>query len=336
LNRRDLVLKAMALSLVGERALAGSATPHRIDVHFHVLPPQYLAEAPAAGNVQRPFGRTPEASLADMDRNGVAVAMLSFPTPFYWFSGAEAGRRLARLCNDYYAGLVQQRPKRFGLFAALPLLDDTDAVLREIAYAYDTLGADGVAVMSNYGGRYLGDETFAPIWQELDRRKAVVFVHPADAPCCTAVNDGVGVGYGEFPFDTARTVMSLWARNALAERPNIRFIFSHGGGALPMIADRIDKFGRPGAKGEPPVHDALTFIRKLYFDTANAAGPSALPAVRGMVDPGHILFGSDFPYIPFSRSVENLARAGLRREELSAIERGNALALLPRLRAAGA
>jgi predicted TIM-barrel fold metal-dependent hydrolase len=322
-----------ALTLAGSAALASPPAPHRIDVHFHVLPPQYLSDAPAAGDVQRPFGRTIEASLAEMDRAGVAVGMLSFPTPLYWFTGVEAGRRLARICNDYYAGVVRQRPKRFGHFAALPPLDDTDGALREIAYAYDTLGVDGVALMTNYGGRYLGDEAFAPILQELERRKAAVFVHPIDAPCCTAVNDGVGVGYGEFPFDTARTVMSLWVKNALAERPNLRFIFSHGGGALPMIADRIDKFGRPGPKGTPPTHDALAFIRTLYFDTANAAGPAALPAVRGMADPTHILFGSDFPYVPIGRSVENLARAGLRHQELAAIDRGNALALFPRLRA---
>lgn len=334
LSRRDVFLKGGALSLAGQPALAASPpAPHRVDVHFHVLPPQYLSEAPAAGAVQRPFARSVEASLAEMDRGGVSVALLSFPTPLYWFTGVEAGRRLARLCNDYYAGVVRQRPSRFGFFAALPPLDDTEGVMREIAYAYDTLGADGVALMTNYSGRYLGDEAFAPILQELDRRKAVAFVHPIDAPCCTAVNDGVGVSYAEFPFDTARTVMSLWVRNALAERPNLRFIFSHGGGALPMIADRIDKFGRPGPKGTPPTHDALAFISRLYFDTANAAGPAALPAVRGMADPTHILFGSDFPYIPISRSADNLARAGLGRGELAAIERGNALALLPRLRA---
>jgi predicted TIM-barrel fold metal-dependent hydrolase len=216
----------------------------------------------------------------------------------------------------------------------VPPLSDTDGVLKEVAYAYDALGADGVTVMTNYERRYLGDETFAPVWQELNRRKAVVFVHPADAPCCMAINDGVSQGYGEWPFDSARTVMSLWAGNALAQWPEIRFIFSHGGGALPMIADRIDNFGRPGSKGSPPTHDALDFIGKLYFDIANAAGPSALPAVRGMADPRHILFGSDFPYVPIGRGVDHLAQAGLAPGILLAIERNNALALLPRVRRA--
>jgi len=334
LNRRDLVLGATALGLAGPGVSAASAAPpRRIDVHFHVLPPEYLFEAPAAGSVQLPFARTREASLEEMDRNGVAVSMLSFPTPFFWFSGIEPGRRLARLCNDYYAGLVRWRPKRFGLFAALPPLEDTEGVLREIAYAYDTLGANGVTLMTNYSGRYLGDELFAPIWQELNRRKAVVFVHPSNAPCCTAVNDGVGVGYGEFPFDTARTIMNLWLRDALADRPDVRIIFSHGGGALPMIADRIDKFGRPGPMGAPLVHDAHAFIGKLYFDIANAAAPSALPSVREMASPQHILFGSDFPYVPISRGLDYLAQAGLKSEDVSAIERGNALALLPQLHA---
>jgi predicted TIM-barrel fold metal-dependent hydrolase len=334
LSRRDLLLgAAAALSLAGSRAAATAPPPpHRIDVHFHLLPPQYVTEAPSTANEVRPFGRTPEAMLEDMDRSGLATGMLSFPTPSYWFSGVEAGRHLARFCNDYYAAVVQRHPKRFGLFAGVPPLGDTEGVLREIAYAYDSLGADGIAVTTSYGGNYLGDAAFDPVWQELNRRKAVVFVHPVNPACCTAVNDGVTAGYGEWPFDTARTVMSLWVRDALTEWPNIRFIFSHGGGGLPMIADRIDKFGRPGPKGSPPVHDALTFISKLYFDVANAAGPSALPAVRGMADPRHVLFGSDYPFIPTSRGIDYLARAGLSREDLFAIERGNALALLPRLR----
>ena len=331
-RRREFLLGAAASGLAGAAARGGPAPQRRIDVHFHLLPPQYLAEAPPAGAVQKPFARSPETALEDMDRNGVATAMLSFPTPSYWFGDLQAGRRLARFCNDYFAALVKQHPARFGLFAGLPPLGDTDGVLREIDYAYDVLGADGVAVMTNYGGHYLGDDAFAPVWQALDRRGAVIFVHPADPPCCGAIADGVGVGYGEWPFDTARTVMSLWVADALARWPNLRFIFSHGGGGLPMIADRIDKFGRPGSKGAPPVHDAWAFISKLYFDVANAAGPSALPAVRGMVPSQHILFGSDYPYVPLERGVAYLEKAGLGAEQLGAIDRDNALALLPRLR----
>jgi predicted TIM-barrel fold metal-dependent hydrolase len=335
LSRRDLLAQGAALGLLGWTGLrdtqAAAATPHRIDVHHHFLPPQYLKETPPAGYIQRTFGWSPEKTLEEMDQNGVAVSMLSFPTPSLWFPGIEPGRRLARLCNDYCADVIRQHPGRFGMFAGVPPFEDTEGCLREIEYAYDSLKADGIAAMTNYSGHYLGDESFAPVWEDLNRRKAVVFVHPANPQCCMAVNDGVGVGYGEWPFDTARTVMSLWTAQAVAKWPNIRFIFSHGGGGLPMIADRIDKFGRPGANGAPAIHDALAFIQHLYFDIANAASPPALAATRAMADPSHVLFGTDYPYIPTRRGVDYLAQAGLSQKELQAIERGNALALLPRL-----
>lgn len=333
LSRRGAMIGAGAL---GVASLAGvgraAATPHRIDVHHHFLPPQYLQEAPAVADVQRVYAWSPERTLDEMDRNGVAASMLSFPTPSLWFPGAEPARRLARLCNDYSAGLVRDHPTRFGLFAGLPTLQDTVGCLHEIAYAYDTLKTDGVAVMTSYEGRYLGDALFAPVWEELNRRKAVVFVHPTNPECCTAIPNGVPPGFGEYPFDTARTVMSLWTGEALQKWPDLRFIFSHGGGGLPMIADRIDYFGRPQPDGKPPIHDALAFIKLLYFDTANAAGPAALAATRALADPTHILFGTDYPYVPTRRNADYLTQARLTPAERRGIERGNALTLLAGLR----
>jgi len=320
----------------GQRAVA--AVPHRIDVHHHIIPPQYLEEAPPSANLQRMWARTPQQTLEEMDRNGIAVSMLSFATPYLWFSGIEPGRRLARMCNDYCAERMRDNVGRFGLFAGLPPLEDTEGCLREIAYAFETLHAHGVTVMTSYGDHYLGDAAYAPVWQELDRRQAVVFVHPSNPTCCNPVNVGVPSVFAEWPFDTARTVMSLWVSNALLRWPHIRFIFSHGGGALPMIADRIDKFGRaePGAgPGGPRLHDALSQIRTLYFDTANAANPPALAATRAMAEPGHILFGTDCPFVPAARAVDDLARAQLNPQELRAIERDNAIALMPRLGALG-
>jgi len=337
LSRRDLLKQggaALVLAGIGANAMATAAGRHRIDVHHHFVPPQYLKEAPSpARDLLGRYGWTPQKSLEEMDQNGVAVAMLSFPMPFLWFPGVDQGRRLARMCNDYCADVVREHARRFGLFATLPPLEDTEGCLQEIAYAYGSIKADGVTVRTNYSGRYLGDANFAGVWDELNRRKAVVFVHPADPACCMAVNDSVPVGYGEWPFDTARTVMSLWANEAHAKWPDIRFVFSHGGGALPMIADRINNFGRPGPNGGPPINDAHEFIRTLYFDIANAANPPALAATRATAEPTHLLFGTDFPFIPTSRGVEYLTRAGVRTEQLVAIERGNALDLLPRLRA---
>ena len=148
-----------------------------------------------------------------------------------------------------------------------------------------------------------------------------------------AVNDSALAGYDEWPFDTARTVMSLWANEAHAKWPDIRFVFSHGGGALPMIVDRINHFGRPAPNGGPPINDATEFIRTLYFEVAHAAHPPALAATRAMADPTHLLFGTGFPFIPTRRGVEYITRAAVPTKQLVAIERGNALDLLPRLRA---
>lgn len=311
-----------------------AAVPHRIDVHHHIIPPQFLKEAPPSADFQRNWAWwTPQKSLEEMDQNGIAVSMLSFATPYEWFSGIEPGRRLARMCNDYCAEQMRDNVGRFGLFAGVPPLEDTEGCLREIAYAFDTLQADGVTVMTSYGDKYLGDAAYAPVWEELNRRRAVVFVHPSEPTCCNP-DLGLHSAYAEWPFDTARTVMSLWASNALLRWPHIRFIFSHGGGGLPMVADRIDKFGRPDLQAGPDapmLHDALSQIRTLYFDTANAANPPALAATRAMVDPGHILFGSDYPFVPASRAVDGLAHAQLNPQELRGIERDNAIALMPQL-----
>lgn len=333
-TRRGLMLQAAALGAAALGTPATAAPPRRrIDVHHHMLPPQYLGETPPSGYIQRTFGWTPQKSLEEMDRSGVQASVLSFPTPLLWPAGIEPGRRLARFCNEYGAGLVAERPTRFGLFAGVPPLSDIDGALEEIAYAYDVLRADGVAVLTSYDGRYLGDPAMAPIWEALNRRAAVVFVHPTDPACCTRIANGVGVGLAEWPFDTVRAILSLWAAEVLTKWPRLRFIFSHGGGALPMIADRIDKFGRPVADG-PPAHDAYAFFAKLYFDTANAASPPAFAGTHALAGPKRILFGSDYPYVPIARNGDYLERAGLDAAAETAIDRDNALALLPRLAAA--
>jgi predicted TIM-barrel fold metal-dependent hydrolase len=338
LDRRRFLIGCAALTstMVGARQLMGApVTDRRIDVHHHMLPPPYVKEAPSSAEAMR-WNWTPQRSLEEMDKNGIAASMLSLARPLFWISTVESGRRLTRSCNDYAAQLGRDNVGRFGLFGGLPPLGDTEGCLQEIDYLYGPLKADGVTVMTSYGDRYLGDADFAPVWEELDRRHGIVFVHPSDPSCCTAIKDGVRPAYGEWPFDTARTVMSLWSSNSLLRWPNIRFIFSHGGGALPMIADRIDKIGRniPSAAGGPGefVHDAISQIRTLYFDTAQAADPTALGATRSLADPKHILFGTDFPYVPAARTVDDLARASLPPRVLRDIESDNAIAIIPRLK----
>jgi predicted TIM-barrel fold metal-dependent hydrolase len=341
-SRRRFLLAAGSMltgAAFGAQASAKVAGPNRkhsshsrrIDVHHHYVPPQYLSEGPPSTARTKVDNWSPGRAIEDMDLAGVALAVLSFSTPYLWYPGAEGGRRLARLCNDYSAQMVRDYPRRFGLFAGIPPVIDIEGCLREIEYALDTLHSQGITLMTSYGDAWLGDAAFAPVLEELNARKAVVFVHPATPNCCTSLLPGVPSNYVESPFDTSRTVTSLWFSGALERWPDIRFVFSHGGGALPMIADRIDKAGRPGKEPHVFLHDANTQIRNLYFDTANAANPPALAALQSLADPSHILFGTDYPYVPLAQGIDDLARAKMPTNVRQAIESGNALALMPSL-----
>lgn len=336
-SRRQFVAGASTLAGL---AMAGtscksfaSSTPRRraIDVHHHFLPPQYFAEGPPQVQIAAGASWSPAKALDAMDRAGVELSILSFPSPYLWFPGIENGRRLARLCNEYGAQVVRDGRNRFALFAGLPALDDTAGCLREIAFGLDVLGAPGLAVMTSYGDKWLGHPSFAPIWEELNNRAAVIYVHPSIPVCCGALSTGVPYNYLELPFETARAVSSLWYSGALARWPKINFIFSHGGGPLPMVADRLSKFGRPGASEGQTLHDGREAFTKLYFDTANAASSPALNAARALAAPRHILYGSDFPYIPMDRGMDDLATADISARERGEIERDNALLLMPNL-----
>ena len=341
-TRRQLLVAAgwtVSLSaLGGTRPEAQSGDSSRvdrnalkhIDVHHHFIPPQYLREGPPSVAVARVDNWTPTRAIEDMDRHGIDISVLSFSSPYLWFPGVDNGRKLARLCNDYSSRRVRDHPHRFGLFAGVPPLADTQGCLSEIEYALDELHAQGITVMTSYGNSWLGDPVFAPVWDELNRRDAVVFVHPAIPACCTALGQ-VPPSYVELPFDTARSVANLWFSGALERWSRIRFIFSHGGGALPMVADRIDKFGRPGKEPGSLLHDAATQFDKLYFDTANAANPVALAGLRGFANPRRILFGTDYPYVSLARGVDDVARAQMSPRQMRAIESENALLLMPTL-----
>lgn len=336
-GRRGLLVGAGALGLVGAGAGAAFAEPgkpFRIDVHHHIFPPQFLKEAPPRADQFRrmPAFRdwTPERTIEAMDQNGIALSVLSFPQPSFWSLEREPQRRLARLCNDFFAGQMHDRPNRFGLFAGLPPLQDVDGALAEIEYAYGTLKADGVRLMTSYQDRWLGDASFDPVMDELDRRHAVVFVHPDAAACCANLVPQVPTGYVEYPLDTARAATSLWVHGAFERWPNLKIILSHGGGALPMVADRVGHSGRPGKDASAPMlHDAMEQFRALYVDTANAVSAPALAAVKAFMDPGHVLFGTDDPFIPMPRQIEMLAQGPFGPAELRAIQRDNALRLLP-------
>ena len=311
--------------------------PHRIDVHHHILPPDYVATV--GDDRIGPLilaGRTPEwtpaMSVEAMDRNGIATAVTSISAPGLWFGDNEESVRLARLCNEYAASIRRDHPGRFGVFASLPL-PDVEASLAEIEYALDTLGADGIGLLTSYGDRYPGDPAFAPVFDELDRRGAAVYFHPTNAPCSQCLPE-IPAATLDFPFDTTRAVVSLLYSGTFARCRDIRFIFSHAGGTVPFLAERIARLGaRPGFKEMVP-NGVLPELERLYYDTALSANWLAFRSLLELVAPDKVLFGSDYPFAPeatMTATVKGLIELGLEPDVLRGIERNNALALFPRI-----
>ncbi|MFE9031409.1 amidohydrolase family protein [Streptomyces iakyrus] len=270
-----------------------------IDVHAHLLPDFYVQEATAAGHAHPDgMGGWPswsvQAHLELMDRHGIATAMLSLSSPGVHFGDDRAARLLTRRVNEFTSGLTREHPGRFGTFASLPL-PDVDGALEEIAFAFDTLGADGVALLTHTHGVYLGDARLEPVFAELDRRRAVVFLHPTSPVGWERSALGRPRPMTEYIFDTARSVTDLLMGGVLTRHPNLRVIVPHCGGALPVLADRIDEFMRllPPPQEQPPP-GGVQQLRGLYYDTAGPAFPRQVPALLNLVEPDHVLFGSDY------------------------------------------
>jgi 6-methylsalicylate decarboxylase len=309
------------------------AKPHRIDVHHHFAPPAWVAAVKGRPMLQ-PANTTwtPAKSIEDMDKGGVAAAMVSITNPGLWFGDAAATRRLARACNEYGAKLVQDHPTRFGLFAALPL-PDVDGTLKELEYAYDALKADGVGLLTSYGDMWLGNPAYRPVMEELNRRKAVVHVHPTAANCCRNLDYGVAPGSIEYGTDTTRAIIGVTFSGDAAHFPDIRFIWSHAGGSAPFLAGRIE--GASGNAKDRLPNGFMAEARKFYYDTAGAANRGALASLLELVPTSQVLFGTDFPPGGTSLNIAKaLADVGLFNvRDLRAIDRENALKLLPRLKA---
>ncbi len=341
LDRRSFLTTAAAslgLAAAGAdpfAAFAQTATPvrpHRIDIHHHFAPPAWVSEVKGRPLLQPANTKwTPAQSIEDMDRGGVAVSMISITNPGLWFGDAEVTRKLARACNDYGARLVQDHPTRFGLFAAMPL-PDVEATLKEIAYAYDTLKVDGIGLLTSYGDTWLGNPAFRPVMEELNRRKAVVHVHPTAANCCKNLDYGAAPGSIEYGTDTTRAIIGVAFSGDAARYPGIRFIWSHAGGSAPFLAGRID-----GGNVNDRMPKGFIFeAKKFHYDTAGASNRGALASLLELVPKSQVLFGTDFP--PGGSSVELARMLAATRffnaAELRGVEQQNAVRLLPRLEAA--
>jgi predicted TIM-barrel fold metal-dependent hydrolase len=306
---------------------------HRIDVHHHLFPPAFVAGLVDSGHyLSRGIARswTPRVSVEDMDGAGVARAYTSITAP--GFDVVATGRRVAatRECNEYGARMAADFPGRFGLFASLPL-PDVDASLGEIAYALDVLRADGIGLLTSYRDKWLGDPAFAPVMDELERRRAVVYVHPTTPDCCRNLMDGIPDWVIEFPVDTTRTIASLLFSGTVARCPNIRFVFAHLGGILPLVADHLTRATEVDASLKKKIpQGVLAAIRSFHYDTALRANPGALAAGLALIGVERMLFGTDAPLRRSVDQLKGLLEHGFSAGDLRRIESENALALFSR------
>lgn len=311
---------------------SAAPAPHRIDVHHHPSPPGYIAarDRRNRSSAWKQERWSPLKSLEDMDEGGVATAVLSLPHPVsIWPADIESGRRMAREWNEYMAQMARDYPGRFGVFAALPILD-MEGSLRETEYALDTLGAAGIGLMTNIGDRWLGDPYYAPLFEELNRRKAVVYTHPVAPACCTGMLPDLGDASIEYGTDTTRAIARMMFSGSAARYADLRMIFSHAGGTMPFLAERLIR--APSLSndnlGERVPNGVLYELQKFYYDTAQTSQPYAMASARKVIPASQLLFGTDFPYRTAREHALGLLLCGFDEPELLAIERRNAENLL--------
>ncbi len=341
-TRRE-VLKALAvasatlmpLSELQAQAKKGHGGRGRIDVHHHMLPPfQPNMEA-------RHY--TPQVSLDEMDKFGTESAILSLTIAVdYLYDGSQKAVEFARKTNEYGAKAMQMNPARLGFFAALPA-KSVDATLKEIEYAFDTLQCDGVALFTNTGDKWWGDPMFLPMFDELNRRHAAVFLHPAVANCCHNLA-GLGDGVVEFDFDTTRAVVSLLYNGVLSRCQNIKWIVNHSGAAVPALAGRVKdrvpgagsnsngRFNRTEGKSDKIPNGTFYELKRLYYECAHATYPMPMAALRAFAPSTQFLFGTDFPIEPTESTVQQFPLLKLPADLQHALDRGNAERLWPRFK----
>lgn len=272
-----------------------------------------------------------------MASHDTEFTILSLTAPGATLLQGHAASKLCREINIYAADLCKQHPSKFGFFAALPpALDNLDAVIQEVTYSLDTLGADGVTLYTRYGpdNHYLGHPDFKKLWEELDRRKAVVFIHPTHLVDTNLISPALPQPVIDYPHETTRTAVDLILSGTIKNNPNVKIILSHAGGNLPYLATRAAHLTADAGLTDKPAGEFLEEARSFYYDLALSGNPWTLDFILKFAKPGHVLYGSDFPYAPrktIDTHVELINNHALEKETEWSISRGAALSLFPRL-----
>jgi len=305
----------------------------RIDVHHHLVSPKSIPMLSELGtlNAQLAAGMDANRALEAMEKGGVTTAMNSATTPVTLPRDKRVA--YARDNNEYLARLVADHPGRFGMFANLPL-PHIDATLKEIEYALDVLKADGVHMITSYDNEWLGNKLFAPVFDELNRRKAVVYTHPHTPLCCLKTLTEVVVPDAaiEYGTDTTRAIANYVFSGTSQRCPDIKIIWSHAGGTMPFLIYRFLKTADIPANRKHAPQGIIAELKKYYYDTAQASHAVMLNALRGVVGLDHAAFGSDYPWGFAEMNIRELDGAGvLSAEERRGIDYANILPLLPRV-----
>jgi predicted TIM-barrel fold metal-dependent hydrolase len=369
-SRRNFLTGAAALGAAGlvsrQELFSQNEAPlpkhRRLDLHHHFASPglkKRMTEVKRQGwDTFQPWSA--EKDLEAMDLAEVQTAFLSCSTPGVWLGDdfrieRDQAITLSREMNEYAARLISDHKGRYASFITLPL-PDVDASLKEIAYGFDTLHCDGVGLLTSYGDIWLGDKKLQPVFEELNRRNAIVYTHPTDAACCHNLANANPLTL-EWLVDTARSIMSIISEGGpgmggaaaeggrggrgAAREPspatrfsNCKFIWSHAGGALIGVASRVVGGISAAQLAAPaPMNSHLYHIRRFFYDTAGSTNPVLMQGIARLAGASQIVFGSDYPFggqAGIKGIADGLLTCGFTQDELRGIDRENAVRILPK------
>ncbi len=319
----------------------------KVDVHVHCYPKPYMDEIEKLGvggeggvGVKVPVWESVEERIARMDALGVDIQVLNLSAPNVYFGDEMLSKHLAEMTNDFFAGIVRERPDRFMAVASIPM-GNLDHALAELSRVIDDLGLDGIMLGTNINGRPLSDDFFLPFFEEVNRRKVPVILHPIrsaieDLMPAEDIALGIPTSVG-FLFETTRTIAQMTFKGTFERLPGLVFVLPHAGGAIPFLAPRWDIFYRSRPEGHPLrrlSHSPSYYLKRHYYDTALSYARSSLACTLALAGADHIVFGTDHPYTNDFRGAETIQSImdyGLTNEEQEKIFFANAAAIFPRL-----